>query len=778
MKKRFVVSLTALLTLSAVAQANTGTLADYLYLTNAEVSPEGETATFLPESFQAGHTHTNGQFSVTADDLPRAGGLVSSQSTEIANLSPQQYPEVFPGGLVLGAEGVSFDISGSLQRMRTAVQPEHHFSGYAVLEGETLAVSTYLKFKDGDYYVAQYLANCVTAELDANGNPTGIYDTLYVTPGDAYWSLRPLPSVPNEEVIVVEGVCRLEGRVMGRVTVLSADTLFIMDDVYTADANVCANYGTEDLYGIVPCGSSNCIGLVSERDVVIAATPANGAWNGNGVSVNRCTAVMGPAYTGGPACGDITDVTSFSQRNKDVIITAAIIALGCSFEAEFWHTSATASPLPESEGSGQGTQNPAICGCEGFYDSHIAYWPCYGDESVQDNRGCIWMDGSLIQMTKGYTWRPAGGPWGPCDIGYWHFFLRYDRNLGHRAPPMWPVSASTLNYELVLPANIAAVDTLSPWKLHTFTGNGSVGVILQTGLPNNTLPETFSLYTINHYGDFHLINDNCVIQPAPFEITLPDSSTAVYFPFPGSEYWEGCSPGSTIHFELGPGAWNEDGCNSHWTLQAGPVAAEAETLGVTEGVQPVFSEFVQQWNSTTSRLRITERADLVLLARLVDGEGEILAESEFSNNLFELPALDAALFSDDDAYEIHVEVYAPWSDQTWSSAGSISWWYNPDTAVSPNELPQELSLRAFPNPFNPRTTIELALPVAGEVRVELFDLAGRSVRVIRRGEMAAGLYHIPVDGQNLASGLYLLRVEAPDAAGQRQQQVQKLLLVR
>ena len=108
----------------------------------------------------------------------------------------------------------------------------------------------------------------------------------------------------------------------------------------------------------------------------------------------------------------------------------------------------------------------------------------------------------------------------------------------------------------------------------------------------------------------------------------------------------------------------------------------------------------------------------------------------------------------------------------------LVWWYNPDTAVSPAELPQELSLRAFPNPFNPRTTIELALPVAGEVRVELFDLAGRSASVIRRGEMAAGLYHIPVDGQNLASGLYLLRVEAPDAAGQRQQRVQKLLLVK
>ena len=254
----------------------------------------------------------------------------------------------------------------------------------------------------------------------------------------------------------------------------------------------------------------------------------------------------------------------------------------------------------------------------------------------------------------------------------------------------------------------------------------SCGIYLPTTLENCFLPDFFKCSI-----RAELLDDEFEIEAR--EILLADSSAAVILPFPDVPFIEEYLPGDEFFYQLGYGGWNRNGTRLRWTLQAGPVAAEAEALGVTEGVQPVFSEFVQQWNSTTSRFRITERADVNLLVRLVDGSGNVLSESEFSDNLFELPALDSALFSDDDAYEIHVEVYAPWSDQTWSSAGSISWWYNPDTAVSPAELPQELSLRAFPNPFNPRTTVELALPLAGEVCVELFDLTGRSASVIRRG---------------------------------------------
>ena len=98
--------------------------------------------------------------------------------------------------------------------------------------------------------------------------------------------------------------------------------------------------------------------------------------------------------------------------------------------------------------------------------------------------------------------------------------------------------------------------------------------------------------------------------------------------------------------------------------------------------------------------------------------------------------------------------------------------YGPGQASpAPQEIPAAtgLSLRCFPNPCNPRTTVELG-PVAGkrtgEVIVEIFDLRGRRVRTLFRGPVPAGLrFGMTWDGRDdrghdLASGIYLVRARA------------------
>ena len=72
----------------------------------------------------------------------------------------------------------------------------------------------------------------------------------------------------------------------------------------------------------------------------------------------------------------------------------------------------------------------------------------------------------------------------------------------------------------------------------------------------------------------------------------------------------------------------------------------------------------------------------------------------------------------------------------------------------------------MPNPFNARTDIIVALPKAGAVTVEMFDITGRNVSRIS-GEFAAGIVHISWDGKTtagreLSSGLYLARVRFGD----------------
>lgn len=84
-------------------------------------------------------------------------------------------------------------------------------------------------------------------------------------------------------------------------------------------------------------------------------------------------------------------------------------------------------------------------------------------------------------------------------------------------------------------------------------------------------------------------------------------------------------------------------------------------------------------------------------------------------------------------------------------------------------------LRAAPNPCNPRTVLGFTL-AEGPLRtvaVDIFDLRGRVVRRLLRGELGPGPHAVPWSGDSdsgrpLASGTYLVRVEADgQAAGTR-----------
>ncbi len=85
-------------------------------------------------------------------------------------------------------------------------------------------------------------------------------------------------------------------------------------------------------------------------------------------------------------------------------------------------------------------------------------------------------------------------------------------------------------------------------------------------------------------------------------------------------------------------------------------------------------------------------------------------------------------------------------------------------------MPQEFALGAnFPNPFNPSTTIPVALPAATDVRLAVYNVLGEEVRTLHEGSLEAGRHWITWDGRGraglpVAAGLYLCRMET--TAGQ------------
>jgi len=77
--------------------------------------------------------------------------------------------------------------------------------------------------------------------------------------------------------------------------------------------------------------------------------------------------------------------------------------------------------------------------------------------------------------------------------------------------------------------------------------------------------------------------------------------------------------------------------------------------------------------------------------------------------------------------------------------------------------PSTVFLEAAPNPFNPVCTLRYAVPVAGQVTVDVFDLRGRHVRSLLNLPRETGWHTVRWDGQDgngqpAASGIYLARV--------------------
>ncbi len=78
-----------------------------------------------------------------------------------------------------------------------------------------------------------------------------------------------------------------------------------------------------------------------------------------------------------------------------------------------------------------------------------------------------------------------------------------------------------------------------------------------------------------------------------------------------------------------------------------------------------------------------------------------------------------------------------------------------------------LALSAFPNPFNPATTIKFETPTAGHALLRVFDLRGALVTTLLDAEVTAGVHSYPWRPAGLGSGVYrtILEIGGRTVAG-------------
>jgi hypothetical protein len=77
------------------------------------------------------------------------------------------------------------------------------------------------------------------------------------------------------------------------------------------------------------------------------------------------------------------------------------------------------------------------------------------------------------------------------------------------------------------------------------------------------------------------------------------------------------------------------------------------------------------------------------------------------------------------------------------------------------EVPASFSLaQNYPNPFNPTTTIQFSLPQAGNVALKIYNVLGEEVKTLVNEFRQEGKHSVQFNANNLASGIYLYRIQA------------------
>jgi hypothetical protein len=108
-------------------------------------------------------------------------------------------------------------------------------------------------------------------------------------------------------------------------------------------------------------------------------------------------------------------------------------------------------------------------------------------------------------------------------------------------------------------------------------------------------------------------------------------------------------------------------------------------------------------------------------------------------------------------------------DGTTPASGTVIRFFSEGEFVPPANEDDPTAPEAYallpvaPNPFATRAAVPFLTPQAGAVRVAVYDLLGREVAVLADGRYPAGRHEVSLDGARLASGVYVVVLEADGA---------------
>jgi hypothetical protein len=214
---------------------------------------------------------------------------------------------------------------------------------------------------------------------------------------------------------------------------------------------------------------------------------------------------------------------------------------------------------------------------------------------------------------------------------------------------------------------------------------------------------------------------------------------------------------------------------SSWDISSLPVGCNisqakiefkcSSTWGTLTG-QMVFYRFLQSWGETTitnNNLPPHTSQDSIIQSWPSAGQWLSIDVTNIVRFWYEHPDSNFGIYgycanttSQNGAAAFYSSRYATGSDRP-----KLTINYTPTDVRSQGTLiPSDFRLEAYPNPFNPSTSISYKLNKAGRVSLNIVDISGRIVDRLVDTYQSSGEHHLLWDASRFSSGIYLVTLTA------------------
>jgi hypothetical protein len=420
---------------------------------------------------------------------------------------------------------------------------------------------------------------------------------------------------------------------------------------------------------------------------------------------------------------------------------------------------------------------------------HVFGSPLYyqsGPEAMENTMDNLFLAG-LSDYSEGsdYVWFSQNGSFSP-GTPYEHgtaYFLglnhdlvsftmsggilsTHDNNLGdadHELSRGW----NLVSPKLVRPVSVDMLTVTDELGTHTWAEAQTLGIVsgevLGTDQYSNFESDTFHPWT----GFWIHVSKSCVLNVAPHSFDAARENVV------SDEFsWnmnieaqpiEGDARGDIIKLGLGENASND--------IKDGEDTEDIPVITMADSYLDIYmkeSNGMTYWKNTKEMISPEEGQAWVINGYSANSNSDV----QLSWTMDELDAAyDVKMYVNGDAIDMREETSVVVSTE---SLNNITVIVGNDPLASGLATPAEFALTdAYPNPFNPVTSMQLALDADGYTSVKVYNLMGQVVDVIHEGMLNAGFHKVTWNAEVIPSGVYLVKVEQGDKIA-----TQKVMLMK